>query len=255
MSVDNMGIYLGRWGTLSGNARTVVEKHSYDGDLISSYQSLYGSGGTSTEHPRVVQLGSDGFLYVGTRSNYIHKINKETNVLIWTIRPGTFESANDIKMDNNGDLYIASSQSLYKVDPSIGVVYSGWPITFSDGDIRSIAIDSDNNIFVAAGDTVSKIDSSGNLIWDYTHTSSVIYVVVGSDGIAYYSSSDYTVNSLRLVSGEPYKTKLHTRHTSTPNALVIDKLGNLYSASSDRTILRYRPELFQSEVVIPSPDW
>lgn len=259
MSVDNTGIYLGRWGTVSGNGRTLVEKHSYtDGELLNSYASLYGAGGatSSAQHPYVVELGMDGFLYVGTRSNYIHKINKENNSLIWTIQPATFSIANDIKMDSEGNLYVASSEKLFKIDPVIGVTKSGWPIEVDGGFIYSICIDENNNVYTASGSIISKLDSSGNVLWTYDHGSTLTYIIVDSNtDIVYYASTDNTVNSLRLVGGEPYKTKLHTRHTLSPSALVIDKLGNLYSASPDRTIVRYRPDLFQSDVIIPSPDW
>lgn len=134
--------------------------------------------------------GPDSANYLaGTSIVYLVKLNANGG-LIWAIRSFA-QSANDLKMDATGNLYLVGNISgVTDFDPGPGTANVGTPRTFMDyfwkltndggyilaksyngtGAARSVNVDTPGNIYTAGGQgAFNKWDNNANLVYEYDY--------------------------------------------------------------------------------------
>ncbi|ASV44114.1 hypothetical protein PBI_SCTP2_99 [Salicola phage SCTP-2] len=137
--------------------------------------------------------------------------------------------------ENNYNIYTGSLNNniVYKFDNNANIQ---WKFTEHYDAIYGVAVDQSGNVYSASSDqTVRKIDSSGNELWQFAgHGSNNVYcVAVDISGNVYSGSTDQTVRKIDSSGNEIWQ---FIGHGSTIHSVAVDQNGNVYSASSDQTV-------------------
>jgi len=144
--------------------------------------------------------------WAGTRNPYLVKLNTNGS-LVWAIQSFVY-SANDLKMDATGNLFMAGGMyGVTDMDPGPGTANIGTPRTSTDyfreltgdagyilaksylgvgtsGDARSVNTDVTGNIYTAGGTgAFNKWDKNGNPVWGYGYGINNPVIGIGTDAM------------------------------------------------------------------------
>jgi WD40 repeat protein len=112
-----------------------------------------------------------------------------------------------------------------------------WKFTGHTGGVRSVAVDSDGNVYSGSGDKkVMKISPDGQKLWEFTgHTETVWSVAVDSEGNVYSGAAD---NKVIKISPTGQKLWEFTGHTDFVWSVAVDSNGNVYSGDDDMKVMK-----------------
>lgn len=124
--------------------------------------------------------------------------------------------------------------------PNYGGYTHSWTFTGHTKTIRSIALDTYNNVYSCGDDKkVIKASVDGEKIWEFSENyQGVMDIAVNSNGYIYSCSGDTRVVKISP-SGE--KVWEFGGHSKWLDAIALDKDGNIYSGGSDSKIIKISP--------------
>ncbi|MBS5788827.1 MAG: PQQ-binding-like beta-propeller repeat protein [Clostridioides difficile] len=108
--------------------------------------------------------------------------------------------------------------------------------------VNSVAVDNKGYIYTTGRDKmVHKIDSEGNLVWEYGNGNFYFYnsVAVNNEGYIYSGGTDNTVHKIDSEGNLVWK---YTGHTNYINSVAVDNKGFIYFGGRDNTIHKIDPE-------------
>ena len=141
-------------------------KMDYDGNII--FEKIYETPNNNGFTFQTVEADSDNFLMIST--NQLYKINS-TGEILWVkdfnppifIHPLSYYTKNLIAKNSNGLFVIAGDNQLLGIDHNGSEL---WRLNFSSDFIKNMIKSLDNNILVFYGNTLKKINPSGEIIYD-----------------------------------------------------------------------------------------
>ncbi|MEX2564210.1 MAG: PQQ-binding-like beta-propeller repeat protein [Candidatus Paceibacterota bacterium] len=123
-----------------------------------------------------------------------------------------------------------TSGNVRKLDSSSNVE---WTNSNGTGEVIDVAVDSNGNVYAAYydEDKIKKIDSTGNLLWQFDVTGPRS-VAVGTDGYVYTAGYD---DSVRKIDSSGNQVWVNSADISSNNAMgvAVDTDGNVYVGDSD----------------------
>ena len=191
---------------------------------------------------RGVDIDNTGHIYAGSLDGTLKKLDSSGNQL-WSF--SNTSSIWNISIDIINEYVYAglSDDTVRKINTNDGteVTSGGWPFTGHTSTVYDVAVDPNGNVYTAGNDsTVKKIDPSGNEVWSFNgHSSTVRGVAVDfNNGYVYSGGSDYILRKVNISDGSEVTSGgwPFTGHTNRVYGIVIDSVGNVYSASWDNTL-------------------
>lgn len=176
-----------------------------------------------------VAVDLEGNVFAATESGYLYKFDSAGNE-VWSFNPGSYKFK-AIAVTNDGYIYAAYSETIYKLE-DLGTSYSeAWSFTISGSFKYGLATDIDNNIYIGdVNNDLYKYDSAGSLVWTYSeHTGSVNGVAVNNEGFIYTASSDGSVHKIDSTGTNVWK---YTLIEETGSDVIVDRDGNVYAADT-----------------------
>lgn len=116
-----------------------------------------------------------------------------------------------------------------------------WQKTIGSSWLNYIFVDNDDFIYTGGSDNiVRKIDSEGNVVWEFSgHTSPVRSVVTNNDSFVYSCSDDKTI---KKISPDGEEVWTFSGHTSPVRSVIVDNDGFVYSCGEDCYVMKINPE-------------
>ena len=140
----------------------------YDGN---TFNSITSSDGLISDKIRTIAIGSDNYSWIGTSDGItllgptdIFQTNFTT--ILTLPAPDTLNPIEDIKIDGNGNVWVGIYVDYLVTEGGVSVYNGNQWFEYETADgligpvVRALAIDADNNVWVATSSGVSKISDS-----------------------------------------------------------------------------------------------
>jgi outer membrane protein assembly factor BamB len=185
-------------------------------------------------------IGFDGTIFVGSMNDRIYALNPEGSVKWW------FESAVDAFPSPTigfggccGIVYVGAEFALHALDHALGS--EQWSFGADHSSVRSLALGSDQTIYVGSNDgRLYAISSDGSEAWSFDTGGQVrSSAAIASDGTIYVGSDDYKLYALDPTGSMEWSFETGGRVRSSP-AIAGD--GTIYVGSDDHRFYAINPD-------------
>ena len=177
-------------------------------------------------------VDDSGNIYLGS-GRKVYSLNYETGLINWNSLIGNVKSSCTPSLGSNNRLFTGNNDGdVFALNTITGEKI--WELKLNSQSITSIAINSDNKIFIGGGNIMYCIDSiTGSIIWEFKADGLLkTSPVLGLNKLLYFGSA--YVYALNSESG-----KLVWRHNSGSSFISSPTIGNngtVYISSQDRFI-------------------
>ena len=191
-----------------------------------------------------VKIDIDGQTVTGGSDYMLMKFN-HSGVKQWTKLKGTssYDQAYGLTIDSSDNLYTFggydganntnSDMSVVKHDSDGNFQWvktlDNSSISFDGGNY--VAIDSSGNIFTGAGDTVGKINSSGEMQWQVSQSNGEC-IVLDSSGNVYVSEDNVTLTKYNSSGTVQWSNTLSSSGNDYVEGIAIDSSDNIFITGS-----------------------
>lgn len=145
---------------------------------------------------------SDSSLYLAGRTSnddghHVRKLDS-TGSVVWSYTGSDY--AQCVAVDGSGNVYAGQRDgAAVKLDSTGSLV---WSTSFSS-DVRGIAVDGDGNVYTGDGHDLTKLDSDGNFVWEFTgHSGNIEAVRFHRDGFVCSAARDERIKRVDLDGNE-----------------------------------------------------
>lgn len=186
---------------------------------------------------RAVATDYFGNVYLATSSSddSLTKIDSQGNK-VWGSE-SEFSGLRDVVVDRAGNIIVlGGNRNVYKLNQEREILWQK-SFDFWSG-LEAVAVDGDNNVYIAPYDTVLKYDPDGELIWNYSslpdwwHTRAL---TTDRHNNVYVATQEQEVHKLNS-EGEHQWT--YDGHTSGLRDVQVDHQGNVYVSEVDPVITK-----------------
>ena len=172
-------------------------------------------------------IGSDGTIYVGTKSNYFYSVNPNGTEK-WRFEGGDAMGSSPV-IGPDGTIYMGSWDNyLYALNPDGSLK---WKFETGDGIESTISIASDGTIYVGSTDNyLYAINPDGTKKWQFKTGGRIhISTAIGKDGTIYVGSGDNYLYAVNPDGTEKWKLKYTDGYNDSSPAIGSD--GTIYIGS------------------------
>lgn len=211
----------------TGSDDGTVKKFNRNLEQVWSYSEITGNV------TAIVMNYEDGFLYVGSSTGDLAKLDPSDRTQLWRVNPNGSSDVTDITISNEGGLYVtATNNTLKRINLSDGS--TEWNMTTHSSTIN--AVTSTIDLVQYTGDNSGRIiksDASGAVLKNESiFPSSVVSMARDIVGNVHAMDADGNVKTLNSDLSEIFS--FDVSGLGTPSKMIMDHRGRYYIKSGEK---------------------